>query len=76
MFFFFLFFRLQKQQQAAKQLQLSHQSQSDYAGKKVEKQLIQSDINYVGVDVVDNENDYDVNDEGKNANFFMYFKDK
>lgn len=59
MFFFLFFFRLQKQQQAAKQLQLSHQSQSDYAGKKVEKQLIQSDINYVGVDVVDNENDYD-----------------
>lgn len=43
------------------QQQQSHQSQSDYAGsKKVEKQLIQSDINYVGVDVViDNENDYD-----------------
>lgn len=58
--FFFYFCRLQKQQQAAaKQLQLSHQSQSDCAGKKVEKQLIQSDNNYVGVDVVDNENDYD-----------------
>jgi hypothetical protein len=48
--------------QAAKQLQQqqSHQSQSDYAGKKVaaEKQLIQSDINYVSVDVIDNGNDY------------------
>lgn len=49
------------QQQAAKQLQQqqqSHQSQSDYAGKKAaaaaEKQLIQSDINYVSVDVIDN----------------------